>query len=299
LNILHRIDELDPDTLTHLETYLNDEIALPREINLLDVSQPEVELDQDFSKTKTKYKDNLINHIPAHLGYTSSKTNEALSLRPSNLFESYLEQFCTEGLFDQTFEMNSDTNPEGLKKVLESDDLTSVISCIRKDIRKPKRIKAIWPRYTEKRLNRCKSIIYKMNFQNMPDQFKKFDEIWSKLTKKQEDANILRYFYEDQENPIGAEEIAKALKIKPSSLKDRLNGAYKHFEKLYPEFKRVPMRKASQDKQELQKSKTEKKQNHEIAQWLDETGLFIGVDRGVEINKTPEFEEINFKKLTF
>ncbi len=229
---------LTSDDITEFELF-----ALPQiESSNLEESTESFELEDGLKASRSKFRDNLLNSIPRYLGYSSSFAHEIFSLAPTNLFDSFFEKSFVRGDFDQVFEVGDDLGKDGIRRVLQADDLLSAAYCMKNEIEDKKHLKRVWPRYSEARFDNLKKKIAEIVNKNMPKQFKKFDGAWSRLSKPQEEAILLEYFYEEAEKPTQKEN-AKRLTIEVSSYQDRLEGAFKHFEKHYPEFKRIRRRK--------------------------------------------------------
>lgn len=122
--------------------------------------------------------------------------------------------------------------------MLRKHTLLSLAHCKLKKIAHEDNIKRFWPRFTQKRFNRQNDAIKKIVKRQMPFWARKFDKIWDQLTDKQLEVFLLEYFYEGNEKNTQIQN-AKKLGIKLSSYKDRLEGAIKKLEKLYPEFERI------------------------------------------------------------
>jgi len=171
-------------------------------------------------------------------GLSQSFSNDIFATRPTNLIDSFFKTLYSKGLFSPKFvKIEGETLREKRKREQKENDLFTVASCLLSRIDSGLEMKKIWPRYTKIRFLKFKEKIYKMIDKNLPKWAQKFNRIWEKLTEAQAEVILEEWFYEELEKPTQKESASK-LGITISSYQDRLEGAYKKFEKLYPEFTR-------------------------------------------------------------
>lgn len=184
------------------------------------------DLDND-KKLKGRFTDeSLISYFPDTLGYAQSSTNALSNNAPQNLHDSFFISLYNQGEFDRG-----------------SDDLQNLATCFVHGVDKEEEIKKIWPRYTEARFRKLKSVIFARVFKKMPWWAKRFEKIWTKLSEPQIEALSLEWFYEADDKPSQLEN-ANQLGISIASYQERLQWAYKKIEDLYPEIKRIKRRKS-------------------------------------------------------
>jgi hypothetical protein len=171
---------------------------------------------------KGRFSDeSLVSYFPDALGYAQSSTNALSSNAPRNLHDSFFISLYVQGEFDKN-----------------SDDLQNLATCFFHGVDSEEEIKKIWPRYTEARFQKLKSVIFARVSKKMPWWAKRFEKIWTKLSEPQIEAISLEWFYEEDEKPSQLEN-ANQLGISVASYQERLDWAYKKLEDLYPELKRI------------------------------------------------------------
>lgn len=210
-------------------------IKIAKKLRKEDKSVPDGLLGSDYSM------DNILNHLPAHLGLSRSFAHEIFKTGAKDLFETTFRRAFAKGLFYQQFEHKKDYTKAQILKVIQADDLLSAAMIRAKGITDEEDMLHFWPRYTKERFDEQNKKIDEIVIASMPYKFIKFNKIWDRLTPPQAEAFKLEYFYDSFEKPTQLEN-AKKLGVKLSSYKDRLEGAIKKLEKLYPEFERVNRR---------------------------------------------------------
>lgn len=222
------------------------------------------------------FLDNFSNHLPSYLGYAQRFAHEMFSSAPQDIFESFFTSAFKKGAFEVLKGSLDDLSEEGRLEILKSDDLLNVARCKLKMVDLPKDFKRLWPRYTPRRLEKYSEEANKILYRCMPFWARRFNKIWSRLTQAQAEVLRLEYFYEGDEKPTQKEN-AKKLGIQESSYKDRLEGAIKKVEKLYPEFERVRRRKSKPKTANFAERPKEKKltsrERAEIKKWAYSAGV--------------------------
>jgi hypothetical protein len=169
--------------------------------------------------------ESLISYFPETLGYAQSSSNAMSATGPKNLHDSFFLSLYVLGEFDK-----------------DSDDLQNLATCFLHGVDDEAEMKKIWPRYTDSRFKKYKSVIFARVAKKMPWWAKRFDKIWTKLSDAQIDALTLEWFHDSDEKPSQLEN-ATQLGISVASYQERLHWAYKKIEELYPELERIKRRK--------------------------------------------------------
>lgn len=203
-------------------------------------SSEEYEIREELVPVYSKSQSRL-NYFSKELALSQSSAHEILASAPKNLYDSLYPSIYAQGIFTSQHQDSNKSEKEKIKLELEADDLAIVALIVIKEIDDIQEIKSLWPRYTEARYLKNKNTVYARLDKRMPFWAKRFNEIWKILTEPQTEAILLEFFYDEEEKPTQKEN-AEKLGISIASYQDRLEGGYKHFEKLYPEFTRVRRR---------------------------------------------------------
>lgn len=181
--------------------------------------------DNDKGAKRRFTDESLISFFPSMLGFTQTISNTLATTAPANLHDSFFLSLYAQGEFDK-----------------DSDDLQNLATCFLYGLDTETQMKKIWPRYTESRYKKLKSIIWARVAKKMPWWAKRFDKIWNILSEPQMNALMLEWFHDSDEKPSQLEN-ARHLGISVAAYQERLHWAYKKIEGFYPEFKRIKRRK--------------------------------------------------------
>lgn len=210
--------------------------------------------DEDFELIEDIIPDNTsspLNHISSGLSYSKSKSSDIFALAPDNIYESMFLSVYKKGIFNPKYkDIPNESKSEKIKREIKEDDLHSVATLLLFEISNPKTIKKLWHRYTPRRFEKNKVIVLKTVNKNMPEWAKRLNKYWNLITDAQREAINSEYFYESFEKPT-QKELARRLGISVASYQDRLEGAYKHLLKLYPEYPRHRRRNPKKEQEEL------------------------------------------------
>lgn len=193
-----------------------------------------------------------VSALNSELGYNRAKSSEIFGLKPTNLYDSLFASLYKRGIFNPKYqEIANESESNRIKRETRDDDLYNVATILLFDIKNPKLLKRVWPRYTPNRFEKNKQKVLKVFNKNLPEWAKRLNLYWNNITDAQREALDCEYFFEGFEKPT-QKESAEKLGISKGSYEDRLEGAYKKLLKLYPEYERIKRRKKkSEIKDEL------------------------------------------------
>lgn len=190
----------------------------------------EIREEQEVQKQEQQHSSDgselLLNHLPTCLGFAQSKAHTIFARRPENLRDYFFTKLYSEGLFEK-----------------ENKDVKDYAYYALNGFESEEDIKAIDPELSGMKLKEAKDRLEMLIKKNMPEWAKKFEQFLETLTSNQVEAVKREWFFKEDEKPTQYE-IAANIGISRDSYQDRLEGAYKKLEKVYPEYDRVPRRRS-------------------------------------------------------